>query len=263
MLDSIKKIFHRTTQNTRMAVAAIRREYTGEPLTEDQTNPDPFVQFENWFGEAVRLSTFDPSAMFLATASAGEPDPLAATGKSVEPDRVNRPGNPVPGTTDHTTTANHLSVSGRVVLLKGYDERGFVFYTHYESRKGMQLAASPRASLTFYWPEMVRQVCIEGIAVRISAEESDAYFDSRPAGSRISAIASPQSRTVQGRPELEARADTVRKGGNLARPENWGGYRLCPDRIEFWQGRPNRLHDRILFTRQSDDSPWNMERLAP
>lgn len=263
MLDSIKKIFHRTTQNTRMAVAAIRREYTGEPLTEEQTNPDPFIQFENWFGEAVRLSTFDPSAMFLATAIAGEADPETATGKGLEPDRVNRPGNPVKATTDHTPTTNRVIVSGRVVLLKGFDERGFVFYTHYESRKGMQLAANPRASLTFYWPEMVRQVCIEGIAVRVSADESDAYFDSRPAGSRISAIASPQSRTVQGRSELETRADNVRKGGNLARPENWGGYRLCPDRIEFWQGRPNRLHDRILFTRQSDDSPWNMERLAP
>ena len=263
MLDSIKKIFHRTTQNTRMAVAAIRREYTGEPLTEDEVSPDPFVQFENWFGEAVRLSTFDPSAMFLATASAGEADPETATDKSLEPDPVNRPGNPVSGATDHTTTANRVMVSGRVVLLKGFDERGFVFYTHYESRKGMQLAVNPRASLTFYWPEMVRQVCIEGITVRISAEESDAYFDSRPAGSRISAIASPQSRTVQGRSELEARADKVRKGGNLSRPENWGGYRLCPDRIEFWQGRPNRLHDRILFTRLSDDSPWKMERLAP
>jgi pyridoxamine 5'-phosphate oxidase len=263
MLDSIKKIFHRTTQNTRMAVAAIRREYTGEPLTEEQTSPDPFVQFENWFGEAVRLSTFDPSAMFLATAAAGDPDPLAATDKRLEADRMYRPGNPVPGTTDHPTTANHLTVSGRVVLLKGFDENGFVFYTHYESRKGMQLNDNPRASLTFYWPEMVRQVCIEGIALRIPADESDAYFDSRPAGSRISAIASPQSRTVQGRSELEARTEKVRKSGNLSRPENWGGYRLCPDRIEFWQGRPNRLHDRILFTRDMEHSPWKMERLAP
>jgi pyridoxamine 5'-phosphate oxidase len=263
MLDSIKKIFHRTTQTTRMAVAAIRREYTGEPLTEEQTHTDPFVQFENWFGEAVRLSTFDPSAMFLATAAAGEAGPEMATGKGVEPDRVNRPGDPVPGTTGHTTTVNHLTVSGRVVLLKGFDERGFVFYTHYESRKGMQLAANPRASLTFYWPEMVRQVCIEGTTVRISAEESDAYFDSRPAGSRISAIASPQSRTVAGRADLEARADSVRKKGDLSRPENWGGYRLCPDRIEFWQGRPNRLHDRILFTRDTNKPAWKMERLAP
>ncbi|TVQ07874.1 MAG: pyridoxamine 5'-phosphate oxidase [Balneolaceae bacterium] len=219
-----------------MAVAAIRREYTGEPLTEEQTNPDPFVQFENWFGEAVRLSTFDPSAMFLATATANEAD---------------------------TDTSGRIMVSGRVVLLKGFDERGFVFYTHYESRKGMQLNDNPRASLTFYWPEMVRQVCIEGIAARIPAGESDAYFDSRPAGSRISAIASPQSRTVQGRSELEARTEKVRKSGNLTRPENWGGYRLCPDRIEFWQGRPNRLHDRILFTREMEHSPWKMERLAP
>jgi pyridoxamine 5'-phosphate oxidase len=242
MLDSIKKIFHRTTQNTRMAVAAIRREYTGEPLTEDQTNPDPFVQFENWFGEAVRLSTFDPSAMFLATATSTTATSATATS---------------------TTTTAQTSVSGRVVLLKGFDERGFVFYTHYESRKGMQLAVNPRASLTFYWPEMVRQVCIEGITGRVSADESDAYFDSRPAGSRISAIASPQSRTVAGRAELEARADSVRKKGDLSRPENWGGYRLIPDRIEFWQGRPNRLHDRILFTRQSDVSPWKMERLGP
>jgi len=236
MLDSIKKIFHRTSQNTRMAVAAIRREYTGEPLTEEQTNPNPFEQFGNWFGEAVRLSTFDPSAMFLATATAAEAD---------------------------TDRSGRIMVSGRVVLLKGFDERGFVFYTHYESRKGMQLNDNPRASLTFYWPEMVRQVCIEGIAVRIPADESDAYFDSRPAGSRISAIASPQSRTVQGRSELEARTEKVRKSGNLTRPENWGGYRLCPDRIEFWQGRPNRLHDRILFTRELEHSPWKMERLAP
>ncbi|MFN2373009.1 MAG: pyridoxamine 5'-phosphate oxidase, partial [Cyclonatronaceae bacterium] len=215
--------------------------YTGEPLTEEQTNPDPFLQFENWFGEAVRLSTFDPSAMFLATSTA-----TSTTAKST-----------------YATTTTQTSVSGRVVLLKGFDERGFVFYSNYESRKGIQLATNPRASLTFYWPEMVRQVCIEGVAVRVSADESDGYFDSRPAGSRISAIASPQSRTVAGRAELEARADSVRKKGDLSRPENWGGYRLIPDRIEFWQGRPNRLHDRILFTRQSDNSPWKIERLAP
>ncbi|MFU8860462.1 MAG: pyridoxamine 5'-phosphate oxidase [Cyclonatronaceae bacterium] len=159
--------------------------------------------------------------------------------------------------------APETSVSGRIVLLKGFDKRGFVFYTHYESRKGMQLAVNPRASLTFYWPEMVRQVCIEGTTEKVTAGESDAYFDSRPAGSRISAIASPQSRTVADRADLEARADSVRKKGDLSRPENWGGYRLRPDRIEFWQGRPNRLHDRILFTRQSEDSPWKMERLAP
>ncbi|MFN2373481.1 MAG: pyridoxal 5'-phosphate synthase, partial [Cyclonatronaceae bacterium] len=157
MLDSIKKIFHRTTQNTRMAVAAIRREYTGEPLTEEQTNPDPFLQFENWFGEAVRLSTFDPSAMFLATATS-----TTATSTSTSATTAT--------STSATTTTTQTSVSGRVVLLKGFDERGFVFYTNYESRKGMQLAANPRASLTFYWPEMVRQVCIEGVAVRVSAD---------------------------------------------------------------------------------------------
>lgn len=241
MLESIKKIFHRTTQNARMAVAAIRREYTGEPLTEDEINPDPFVQFENWFGEAVRLSTFDPSAMFLATSAAAVADKEAGFG----------------------TADTQASVSGRVVLLKGFDERGFVFYTHYESRKGRQLAVNPRASLTFYWPEMVRQVCIEGITEKVTAVESDTYFNSRPAGSRISAIASPQSRTVAGRADLEARTVSVREKGDLSRPENWGGYRLRPDRIEFWQGRPNRLHDRILFTRQSDVLPWKMERLAP
>jgi pyridoxamine 5'-phosphate oxidase len=227
MLENLRKMFHRSAADARTAVAAIRREYTGVPLTEDRVSAEPVVQFESWFNEAIRLSAFDPSCMFLATASESD-----------------------------------STVSGRIVLLKGFDERGFVFFTNYESRKGMQLAGNPRASLTFYWPEMVRQVCIEGVTEKTSPEESDSYFNSRPAGSRISAIASPQSRTVSNRQELENLASEIRSSGDLTRPSGWGGYRLKPDRIEFWQGRPNRLHDRILYNR-ADDGSWKISRLAP
>ncbi|MEY8112205.1 pyridoxamine 5'-phosphate oxidase, partial [Burkholderia cenocepacia] len=156
--------------------------------------------------------------------------------------------------------------SARIVLIKGVDERGFVFFTNYESRKGHDLAVHPQAALLFYWIELERQVRIEGRIEKTSAEESDRYFASRPLGSRIGAWASEQSAVIDSRATLEAREKAVseRYGDNPPRPPHWGGYRLVPDSIEFWQGRPSRLHDRLLYTRDAAASPgWTISRLSP
>lgn len=203
----------------------LRREYQGEPLNESAVAADPFAQFQHWFDEAVRAELPQPNAMTLATvAASGQP-------------------------------------SARIVLLNSIDG-GFVFYTNYMSRKGRELAANARAALVFYWHELEREVRIEGSVAKVTAAESDAYFDLRPLGSRHAAIASPQSETVVNRAVLEQRfAAAAQLGAHPPRPAHWGGYRLTPVAVEFWQGRPNRLHDRLLYARAGEH--WQLSRLAP
>jgi pyridoxamine 5'-phosphate oxidase len=210
-----------------MDIARLRQEYMRERLDESDAAPDPIAQFRKWFDDAVRGALPMVNAMTLASVStAGKP-------------------------------------SARIVLLKGVDERGFVFYTHYESRKGHELSANPRAALLFYWIELEREVRIEGTVERTTAAESDDYFETRPLGSRLAAIASPQSTVLRDRGELEERySDTVKRyGDSPPRPANWGGYRVVPDALEFWQGRPNRLHDRLVYSKRADG--WEIARLSP
>ncbi|GAB4472418.1 MAG: pyridoxamine 5'-phosphate oxidase [Burkholderiaceae bacterium] len=208
-------------------IAQIRTDYKRGALDEEHADADPIRQFARWWDEAVASDLPEVNAMTLATA-----------------DAQGRP-------------------SARVVLLKGFDANGFVFYTNYESRKGLELAANPRACLLFFWAELQRQVRIDGDVERTRAEESDAYFASRPLASRIGAWASPQSRPIPGKAWLFARAAEmgVRHGLHPPRPPHWGGYRVRPQAIEFWQGRPSRLHDRLLYTRGTDG--WLRTRLAP
>ncbi|MBV6304763.1 pyridoxamine 5'-phosphate oxidase [Candidimonas humi] len=210
-----------------MSVADIRQSYEKNVLLESGLAATPLEQFSRWFEEALQAGAAEPNAMTLATC-----------------DDRGRP-------------------SARIVLLKGYDERGFAFYTNYQSRKGTELAGNPYASLLFFWPSLERQVRIEGRVSKVSAEESTAYYDSRPLGSRIGAWASPQSQPIS-RDELEARTRefTQSLGEHPPRPEHWGGYRLEPERVEFWQGRPSRLHDRLVF-RRDEGQQWASVRLAP
>jgi len=209
-------------------IADLRQEYMRETLDENNVAAQPLEQFSIWFEEAVQARLPMVNAMTLATATLeGRP-------------------------------------SARIVLLKGVDHGGFVFYTNYQSRKGGELALNAHAALLFYWIELEREVRIEGQVSRVSSAESEAYFSSRPPGSRIAAVASPQSAVVKNRAELEQRfSDTSsREGEAPGRPPHWGGYRLTPESIEFWQGRPNRLHDRVLY-RCRDPRHWIIERLAP
>lgn len=210
-----------------MSIADIRQSYEKNSLLEANLAATPIEQFSKWFTEALNSNTPEPTAMTLATAS--------ATGRP----------------------------SARTVLLKGFDERGFVFFTNYESRKGLELMANPHASLLFFWPALERQIRLEGVIEKTSDKESDDYFNSRPLGSRIGAWVSPQSRPIT-REELKERTTAMTKslGTEPPRPPHWGGYRLVLSYAEFWQGRPSRLHDRLVF--QLDSSRrWTSSRLAP
>lgn len=209
-------------------VASIRKEYALKQLDENEVDKNPFVQFNSWFDDVLNAEITEPNAMVLASAT---PD-----------------GKP----------------SARVVLLKGFDENGFIFFTNYQSRKAIQLEQNSFAALVFFWPELERQIRIEGNVSRVSVQESDEYFNSRPEGNKIGAWVSHQSRVVQGRSFLESVKVVIESqflGKPISRPINWGGYRLTPNIIEFWQGRPNRLHDRVQYTLTKDK--WVIERLAP
>ena len=210
-----------------MKLADIRKDYKLASLEVSDVAASPFSQFDAWFGEAMKAELPEPNAMTLATC-----------------DAAGRP-------------------SARVVLIKGFDERGMVFFTNYQSRKGQDLAANNRAALLFFWPELERQIRIEGRVETVSAADSDAYYQSRPALSRIGAWASPQSQVLASRTELEARfaAFSAEHGENPPRPAHWGGYRVVPSFFEFWQGRRSRLHDRICY--RLADGEWKLQRLAP
>ena len=212
-----------------MSLSDLRREYTLAGLKESDLASNPFKQFDKWFQQALAAGLPEPNAMTLATATlAGKP-------------------------------------SARIVLLKGFDERGFVFFTNYESQKGRELLANPHAALVCYWIELERQVRISGHVSQVSAEESESYFNSRPLGSQLGAWVSRQSEVVGGRKILEDRLEQLTREYEtkpVPLPPYWGGYRVAPDMLEFWQGRPNRLHDRLRYTLQSN-SQWLIERLSP
>lgn len=210
-------------------ISALRQEYSTRILTEAEINPDPFIQFNIWFQEASKAMETEPNAMALATA-----------------DKSGKPSN-------------------RMVLLKGIEDGGFCFFTNYLSRKGENLSENPFAALLFWWSHLERQVRIEGKIEFLDPLKSDTYFKARPIGSQVGAIASPQSQIIESRADMEARFATewekYQETSVVQRPEYWGGYVLIPELFEFWQGRPNRLHDRIQF-KLNEDGTWEMKRLA-
>ncbi len=210
------------------SIANLRKSYERAELSEDASHADPLQQFDQWLHEAIKTEIPEPNAMTVATV------------------------------------ASDLRPSTRVVLIKGYDARGIVWYSNYDSRKGRELAGNPFAALQFHWVELERVVRIEGQVERVSAEESDEYFQSRPLDSRIGAWASPQSQVISGRGVLVANAARYAAQFLLQppRPPHWGGYRLAPERWEFWQGRPSRLHDRLRYMPDGQGG-WTRERLAP
>lgn len=211
------------------SIASIRKEYAAQTLLEADVAADPVSQFDRWWQQAMKSGISEVNAMTLATAS---PDGIP---------------------------------SARIVLLKGYSTNGFVFFTNYQSFKGQQLAENPKACLVFFWKELERQVRITGLVSKLSPEESDEYFNSRPEGSRIGAWASPQSQVIANRQWLDdnySKLSAEMKNGNIQRPPYWGGYIVKPVIVEFWQGRISRLHDRIQYT-LNEDGNWKIERLAP
>ena len=211
------------------AIADLRQEYSSQVLLEENVATDPVSQFQIWWQQALESEITEPNAMTLATASAD--------------------GMP----------------SARIVLLKGFDKEGFVFFTNYKSYKAMQLAENPKACLVFHWKELERQVRITGLVAPVPEEESNAYFNARPEGSRIGAWASPQSQVIESRAWIDNRYEELvqqMRGKHIDRPPHWGGYMVKPVMVEFWQGRPSRLHDRIQYTLQ-EDGTWKIERLAP
>lgn len=218
-----------TSDTAALDLSEVRNEYLKAGIRKPDLGSDPIVQFGKWMKDALAAGG-EPTAAALATAT--------------------RAGKP----------------SVRMVLLKGYDARGFRFFTNYESRKGQELAENPHASLCFFWPQLERQIRIEGAVERASRKESQEYFSSRPYGSQVSAASSPQSRVVADREELESRRRELENefaGRDLQVPEHWGGYWLWPESIEFWQGRADRLHDRIRFRRPQGSDHWVVERLGP
>ena len=218
------------TMNHERKIADLRREYSKYALDIEHVYEEPFGQFREWFDEALKAELTEPNAMTLSTAD------------------------------------KHGKPSGRIVLLKELDDKGFVFYTNYLSRKGRELAENPFAALTFFWIELERQVRVTGKVEQIPPETSDAYFKSRPVGSQYGASASPQSRPIETKQAVSDKMKQLQElypEGNVPRPEYWGGYRLIPGEIEFWQGRPNRLHDRILYALDDSGKEWTIKRLAP
>jgi pyridoxamine 5'-phosphate oxidase len=219
----------RRKQSMDRTLAAMREDYIARGLSEEEVVGDPIEQFERWFDDALRAEVHEPNAMTLATVDAsGQP-------------------------------------AARMVLLKAVDHRGLSFFTNFASRKSHELATNPRATLLFWWGPLARQVRFEGRVERVDDAEADAYFASRPRGSQIGAWASPQSSVIPGRAALERAERSFRErfaDAEVPRPEVWGGFRLIPERVEFWQGRSNRLHDRLRYTRDGSDG-WRIERLAP
>jgi pyridoxamine 5'-phosphate oxidase len=210
-----------------MSIADIRKDYQLKSLSELEVNNNPFSQFSSWWDEAVQSEIEEVNAMTLST--------------------ITNEGRP----------------SSRIVLLKGFDAKGFVFFSNYNSSKAQQISSNSHVSLLFFWTELERQIRIDGVWSKVSAEESDAYFHSRPIGSRLGAWASPQSEKIKDREVLVQRLASVTQefGLDVPRPPHWGGYQVVPTRIEFWQGRSNRLHDRILYEEQ--ELSWQISRLAP
>jgi len=215
-------------ENLRLYINTLRHDFSKQSLSENDIDKNPILQFEKWFKEAVNAKVNEPNAMTVCTAT--------------------KEGKP----------------SARILLIRNFDENGFVFYTNYNSRKGLEIEENPYCSILFFWPELERQVRIEGVLQKQNKEESDIYFQTRPRSSKLGAWSSPQSKVIESRNVLdEAYQKNSEKfpGDNVPRPEFWGGYLLKPNSIEFWQGRPSRLHDRIVYKKQN--AGWDIVRLAP